>query len=161
MKTKLELDEIEKRIDYESLIKKLDALSVTGEFSERRKVTDLLDKLKPALLRAREKHVPIRVLAKYVIDSGIPLTEATFRKYLAGYEPKKKKSRAFNRKKSKPETSAGTVSINEVTIVSSPVLPSVVPPVGKPAIPVLEKVVPESGKLPEKILPPRLARRNK
>ncbi len=149
MKTKLELDELEKRIDYESLIQKLDALCVTGEFSERRKVTDLLDKLKPALLRAREKHVPVRVLAKYVIDSGIPITEATFRKYLAGYEPKKKKSRSLNRKKGTPEKSVGNTLENDVTIVSSPVLP------------VLEKVVPESGKPSEKILPPRLARRNK
>jgi hypothetical protein len=82
MTTKTNLEEIEKNIDFESVTQKLDNLSSTGALKRRKKVSDLLDKVKPALLRARENKVSLQSLTEFLNGSGIPVSEPTLRHYL-------------------------------------------------------------------------------
>jgi hypothetical protein len=82
MTKKTNLEEIEKKIDFESVTQKLDNLSTSGGLKRRKKVSDLLDKVKPALLRARENKVSLQSLTEFLNSSGIPVSEPTLRHYL-------------------------------------------------------------------------------
>jgi hypothetical protein len=82
MSKRANLEEIEKSVDFESVAQKLDNLSASGGLKRRKKVSDLLDKVKPALLRARENKVSLQSLTEYLVSSGIPVSEATLRHYL-------------------------------------------------------------------------------
>jgi hypothetical protein len=82
MNKKINLEEIENRIDFESVNKKLDNLTAMGGLKRRKKISDLLDRVKPALLRARESKVPLQSLTEFLNSSGIPVSEPTLRQYL-------------------------------------------------------------------------------
>ncbi len=62
MRTKVDFDEIEKKLDFEALGKKLDTLSESGGLKRRKSVHDLLNKIKPSLLKARENKVSLEAL---------------------------------------------------------------------------------------------------
>ena len=132
MTKKTNLEEIEKNIDFESVSKKLENLTTTGGLKRRKKVSDLLDKLKPALLSARENKVSLQALTEFLNSSGIPVSEPTLRHYLNLEKGGRK--RRTNRPR-KPSTQPAS------------------PPSGKSTAPA--PVSEPSGKK----LPPRLARR--
>jgi hypothetical protein len=92
MSASLDIAKLESTVDFESVSKKLDALAASGTFRRRKSVTDLLDKMKPSLVRARENKVPLRTLAAFLKDSGIPVSEPTLRRYMNAL-PDAKKSR--------------------------------------------------------------------
>jgi hypothetical protein len=131
MNKKINLEEIQNRIDFESVNQKLDALIATGGLKCRKKISDLLDRVKPALLRARESKVSLQSLTEFLNSSGIPVSEPTLRQYL-NLEKGAKRRVSRSRKQS-----AKTVS----------------PPAVKTVAPAL---VSEAS---TRKLPPRLARR--
>jgi hypothetical protein len=141
MKTKLDLDEIEKSINYEEVTKRLETLTTSGNFTRRKKVTDLLEKLKPALLRARENKVPLKTLASFVRESGIPITDANFQKYLRNINPIPVRTKKRKKIRSKSE--------NLEPVLKQPLekTETVLPPKNEPSA-------------MSKKLPPRLAKRS-
>lgn len=62
MKTKVNLEELEKTIDFETVGKKLLGLAESGGFRRRKNVANLLDKVREALLKARESGVGVAAL---------------------------------------------------------------------------------------------------
>jgi hypothetical protein len=137
MRTKVNFEEIEQRLDFEALSKNLDQLTASGGLKRRKSVHDLLDKMKPALLRARENRVSLEALTKYLVTSGIPISEPTLRLYLSEAKGGKSKKKA-----TKNDTKLST----RVTSPTEPVT-------------VTEKPSTETN--PPKKTPPRLARREK
>jgi len=81
MKTKLDIASLEGSIDFQAVMEKLDALSTSGSPHRHKSVTDLLDRIKPALLRARQSHVPLLTLTAFLRENGISVSEATLRRY--------------------------------------------------------------------------------
>jgi hypothetical protein len=132
MTKKTNLEEVEKNIDFESVTKKLDNLSTSGGLKRRKKVSDLLDKVKPALLRARENKVSLQSLTDFLNSNGIPVSEPTLRHYL-NLEKGGRKGRTNRPRQPSPKPAS--------------------PPSGKSAAP-----APVSEPSTKK-LPPRLARR--
>jgi hypothetical protein len=112
MKAKVNVEELEKKIDFESVSNRLIQLSENGGLNRRKTITDLLDKVKPALEQARERKVSFAALTQFLKESGIPVSEPTLRQYLKGAvtaKPKKKAKRAVAPKatpKSTPEVKA-------------------------------------------------------
>ena len=102
MRSQVNVEEVEKRVDFESVSERLMQLSESGGLKRRKTIADLLDKVKPALEQAREKNVSFAALAEFLKDSGIPVSEPTLRQYLRGKEPRKsargKKKRATEAK---------------------------------------------------------------
>jgi hypothetical protein len=145
MKRKVNVEELEARIDFASVSSRLEKLSENGQLKRRKTVADLLDKVKPALLKAREKRVTFAVLTEFLRENGISVSEPTLRQYLraqegAPSERKLKRRKAVKRSASTPENGA----VEETKVASEP----------EP------KVEPSSVKNDEKKkLPPRLARR--
>jgi len=82
MKTKLDIASLESSIDFQAVMEKLDTLSTNGSLHRHKSVTDLLDRIKPALLRARQSHVPLPTLTVFLRENGISVSEATLRRYL-------------------------------------------------------------------------------
>ena len=84
MRAAVNIEELEKKIDFESVSSRLMQLSENGGLNRRKTITDLLDKVKPALEQAREKKVSFAALTQFLKESGIPVSEPTLRQYLRG-----------------------------------------------------------------------------
>ena len=82
MKTAMKMEELERRIDFESVSKRLLDLTESGGFRRRKTVGDLLDKVKEALLKARENGASFAALTAFLRECGIPVSEATLRQYV-------------------------------------------------------------------------------
>ena len=89
MRAKLNVEELEKKIDFESVSNRLLTLSEHGELKRRKTIADLLDKVRPALEQARERKVSFAALTQFLSESGIPVSEPTLRQYLRGIAKKK------------------------------------------------------------------------
>jgi hypothetical protein len=109
MKTKINFEELEKTIDFESVGKKLLGLAESGGLNRRKTVADLLDKVREALLKTRETGVGVAALSAFLRESGIPVSEATLRQYLRTHGGGKKTRRKSTTKPaaaSKPSSEA-------------------------------------------------------
>lgn len=95
---KKDIAKIERTLDFESVSQKLETLAESGELRRRKTVADLLDKVKPALMKARENKVPFSALAAFLKDNGIPVSEPTLRQYMQAL-PNAKKNRRHAVKK--------------------------------------------------------------
>ncbi len=84
MKTKLDIASLESSIDFQAVMEKLDHLSTSGSPQRHKSVYDLLDRVKPALLRARQSNVPLTTLTSFLRENGISISEATLRRYFHG-----------------------------------------------------------------------------
>ena len=93
MKTTAKMDELERSIDFESVGKRLLDLTESGGFRRRRTVSDLLDKVKGALLKARESGASFAALTAFFRECGIPVSEATLRQYVRAQGGSKKPRR--------------------------------------------------------------------
>ena len=82
MNKKIDLEAIERTLDFESVSKKLETFVESGELSHRKTVADLLDKVRPALIKARENKVTFSALAEFLKTNGIPVSEPTLRQYM-------------------------------------------------------------------------------
>lgn len=98
---KKDIAKIESTLDFESVSQKLEKLADSGELRRRKTVADLLDKVKPALMKARENKVPFSALATFLKESGIPVSEPTLRQYMNAL-PEAKKTRKHPAKKTAP-----------------------------------------------------------
>ena len=90
MKTKINVQDIERTIDFENVNQKLLTLMESGGFKRRKTVTDLLDKVQGALIKARKSGVSFSALTTFLQESGIPASQATLRKYLHAHIGSKK-----------------------------------------------------------------------
>jgi hypothetical protein len=90
MKTKLDIAALEHSIDFQAVTEKLDNLSASGSRKRRKSVTDLLDKVRPALLRARQNKVSLAALTASLQESGLSVSEATLRRYLHAHDARHK-----------------------------------------------------------------------
>jgi len=90
---KLDIEKIESTLDFKSVNEKLETLSQSGTLRRRKTVSDLLDKIKPSLLIARANKVPFKALAKFLTESGIPVSEPTLRQYIHAQRPSPKRTR--------------------------------------------------------------------
>jgi len=94
MKPAMKVEELEQSIDFERVNKRLLELTASGGFKRRKTVADLLDKVKEALLKARESGVSFPALSAFLQESGIPVSQATLRQYVraqtAGKKPRRK-----------------------------------------------------------------------
>ena len=88
---KLNIGEIEGRVDFESVSSRLEELVENGEFRKKKTMADLLNPVREALLKARESKVSFVALAKYLNESGIPVSEPTLRQYLQKFPGGKKR----------------------------------------------------------------------
>ena len=104
MKPKPNWTEIESRLDFESVSQKLLNLSAAGKLKRRKSASDLLDKVKDALLKARADGVSFATLAAYLTENGLPVSEPTIRQYLHAQEADKRRSRRKAAVALKPET---------------------------------------------------------
>ena len=136
MRTKIDFEKIEKGLDFEAVSRNLETLTASGGLKRRKTVSDLLDKVKPALVKARENKVSFQALTEFLISSGIPVSEPTLRQYLsAGKKNKKRRSNLGVKLEKKSMVTVSSVS----PVSSEPKTSMTLDPVKK--------------------LPPRLARR--
>ena len=82
MKQKCNWNQIEARVNFEDVRQGLLNLSASGKLKRRKSASDLLDKVKDALLKARSDGVSIATLAAYLTENGLPVSEPTLRNYL-------------------------------------------------------------------------------
>jgi hypothetical protein len=73
---------IEARLNFEDVRQKLLNLSASGNLKRRKSASDLLDRVKDALLKARSDGVSITALAAFLTENGLPVSEPTLRNYL-------------------------------------------------------------------------------
>jgi hypothetical protein len=104
MKEKPNWTEIESRLDFESVSQKLLNLSAAGKLKRRKSASDLLDKVKDALLKARADGVSFATLAAYLTENGLPVSEPTLRQYLHAQGVDKRRSRRKTAVALKPNT---------------------------------------------------------
>jgi hypothetical protein len=93
---KLDIAAIEAQVDFESVSSRLESLAQSGELRKRKSVSDLLDRVRPALLKARESKVSFVALAAYLNENGIPVSEPTLRQYLQKLPGRKKPRKRKN-----------------------------------------------------------------
>jgi hypothetical protein len=90
MKERANYAEIEQKVDFQSLSKRLNALT-ENDNHRRKTVFDVLDKVRDDIISARRKRkVSYHVLAKELTGAGIPVSEPTLRKYLQAHGVAKK-----------------------------------------------------------------------
>jgi hypothetical protein len=70
-------------LDFETISKKLEALAESQQQRKKASV-ELLDKVRPALLKAHEKKVAIGKLAEFLKENGIAVSVPTLRSYFRG-----------------------------------------------------------------------------
>ena len=104
MKEKPNWTEIETRLDFESVSQKLLNLSAAGKLKRRKCASDLLDKVKDALLKARADGVSFATLAAFLTENGLPVSEPTLRQYLHAQGADKRRSRRKTAVALKPNT---------------------------------------------------------
>lgn len=119
---------MESTLDFEQISKKLEALAESQPDQRNGKSIELLNKVRPALLKAREKKVPFKTLAEFLKENGIVVGSTTLRRYLNALSSGKK---ARKRQKKKSTVNLSNVPTEESQAVQQ---------------------------LAEKKLPPRLAR---
>ncbi|CAN5625844.1 hypothetical protein BH09VER1_BH09VER1_14210 [soil metagenome] len=90
MRTKLDITALEHSIDFQAVTKKLDNLSANGPQKRQSSVADLLDKVRPALLRARQNKISLAALTAALQESGLSISEATLRRYLHAHGVRRK-----------------------------------------------------------------------
>ena len=103
MKAQINVEELERTIDFETVSKKLLGRSESGGFKRRKTVAALLDRVRDALLKARESGAGVAALSAFLRDSGIPVSEATLRQYLRAQG-------AIKRPRKKPATQSAVKS---------------------------------------------------
>jgi hypothetical protein len=91
MKQKCNWNQIEARVNFEDVCQGLLNLSASGKLKRRKSASDLLDKVKDALLKARSDGASIATLAAFLTENGLPVSEPTLRNYLHAQGARKKR----------------------------------------------------------------------
>lgn len=82
MRTTINVEETKEKIDYQALVEEIVTLSQTGGLQRQNPVAALLDPVKDAILAARQNKASIRALVRFFRQKGIPVSEASLRRYL-------------------------------------------------------------------------------
>jgi hypothetical protein len=77
MKTKVNVEELERTIDFEAVVKKLLGLAESGGFRRRKTVATLLDKARDALLKVRDSGASIAALSTFCGRAASPIHETS------------------------------------------------------------------------------------
>lgn len=85
MRTKLDIAALEHAIDFRAVAQTLNDLSTTEPRKRQNSISRLLDKVQPALLKARQSGVSLAALTATLKESGISVSEATLRRYLRAH----------------------------------------------------------------------------
>ncbi len=147
MKNGTRIEEMEKAVNFAAVNEKLLKLVESGELKRKKTLADILDKVKESLDRARQKGVSMIVLANFLKESGIKVSEGSLRNYFKNRETgdTRKHWKKREKKKKKDSQNASKQTFQSHTTTASP-------------------AVRLSWKTPltqeEHPLPPRLARRN-
>ena len=78
----INVEEIKRKIDYKSLAQEIISLSQTGGLKRLTPVAELLNPVRDALIAARQNNASIRSLAMFLKQKGVPISEASLRRYL-------------------------------------------------------------------------------
>lgn len=78
----INVEEIKRKVDYKSLAQEIVAQSQTGCLKRQNPVAELLNPVKDALIAARQNGARIRSLAVFLKQRGVPISEASLRRYL-------------------------------------------------------------------------------
>jgi hypothetical protein len=78
----INVEEIKRKVDYKSLAQEIVTLSQTGGLKRLTPVVELLNPVKDALITARQNNASIRSLAMFLKQKGVPISEASLRRYL-------------------------------------------------------------------------------
>lgn len=90
MRTKLDIAALEHSTDFQAVTQALINLSTGGTQKRLNSVTRLLDKVQPALLKARQNGVSLAILVATLKENGISVSEATLRRYLRAHGMRQK-----------------------------------------------------------------------
>lgn len=120
MSTKPNVEELDAKLDFNLINKNLTNLIETGKLPRRKRMADLLDKVKDALLRARAAGASFAALAATLKDQGLPVTEPTLRKYLneqthSNRTRKRKSTTDSNEAVVKAKTAPGTPPLRKIS----------------------------------------------
>ena len=77
MKNGTRIEEMEKAVNFAAVNEKLLKLVESGELKRKKTLADILDKVKESLDRARQKGVSMIVLANFLKESGIKVSEGS------------------------------------------------------------------------------------
>ena len=78
----INVEEIKRKVDYKSLAQEIVSLSQTGGLKRLTPVAELLNPVKDALIVARQNNASIRSLTVFLKQKGVPISEASLRRYL-------------------------------------------------------------------------------
>jgi hypothetical protein len=120
MSAKPNVEELDAKLDFNLINKNLTNLIETGKLPRRKRMADLLDKVKDALLRARAAGASFAALAATLKDQGLPVTEPTLRKYLndqthSNRTRKRKSTIGSNEAVVKAKTAPGSALLKKVS----------------------------------------------
>ena len=90
MKTKINIAALEHSIDFQAITQMLNELSSGEPRKRQNSVIHLLDKVQPALLKARQNGVSLAALTATLKKSGISVSEATLRRYFNAHATRHK-----------------------------------------------------------------------
>ncbi|HUK83217.1 MAG TPA: hypothetical protein VLZ12_11370 [Verrucomicrobiae bacterium] len=82
MTRSINVEEIKRRVDYKSLAQEIIMLSQAGGLKRLTPVVELLNPVKDSLIVARQNNASIRSLAMFLQQRGVPISEASLRRYL-------------------------------------------------------------------------------
>jgi hypothetical protein len=82
VKAKPNWNELEACLDFASIDQKLRNLITSGKLKRKKSASDLLDKVKDALIQARANGVSFAALAAFLKENEVPVSEPTLRHYL-------------------------------------------------------------------------------
>lgn len=82
MRTNINIEELEKKLDFRSLNQKLLNQLETGGFTPRKTVANLLDNVADTLIKARNRNISFKALAEFLKQNGLPVSEGRLRDYL-------------------------------------------------------------------------------
>jgi hypothetical protein len=78
----INVEEIKRKVDYKSLAQGIISLSQTGGLKRLTPVAGLLNPVKDALIAACQNNASIRSLTLFLKQKGVPISEASLRRYL-------------------------------------------------------------------------------
>ena len=90
----INVEEIKRKVDYKLLAQEIVSLSQTGGLKRLTPVAELLNPVKDALIAARQNNASIRSLAMFLKQKGVPISEASLRRYLREQMNRTKRPRA-------------------------------------------------------------------
>ncbi len=130
MKAKPNWNELEARLDFTNIDQKLRNLIADGKLKRKKSASDLLDKVKDALIQARANGVSFAALAAFLKENGLPVSEPTLRHYLRAQGV----NRRMRRRKTNSQSANASSRRAAASDASLPTKAELQPPLATPAV---------------------------